>query len=162
MAKAIQEAKVSPVPSPNLWIRVSGTTRFGGEPVQEIKWFDICRRCTCDNSCATDVSSIGDAEEEKVPLSLLLAALLNVNRQLKRAGSFLKFKILVTLIASPSSTCLISSCDCQAASGGMLLVHSSPWKANLDCLHSLVFSASPFDSVAVQSVPSCSSFEIAP
>ena len=37
MAKAIQEAKVRPVPSPNLWIRVSGTTRFGGEPVQEIK-----------------------------------------------------------------------------------------------------------------------------
>ena len=34
MAKAIQEAKVSPVPSPNLWMRVSGTTRFGGEPVQ--------------------------------------------------------------------------------------------------------------------------------
>ena len=33
MAKAIQEAKVRPVPSPNLWIRVSGTTRFGGEPV---------------------------------------------------------------------------------------------------------------------------------
>ena len=35
MAKAIQEAKVSPVPSPNLWMRVSGTTRFGGEPVHE-------------------------------------------------------------------------------------------------------------------------------
>ena len=35
MAKAIQEAKVRPVPSPNLWMRVSGTTRFGGEPVHE-------------------------------------------------------------------------------------------------------------------------------
>ena len=42
MAKAIQEAKVRPVPSPNLWIRVSGTTRFGGEPVvQGIIRFDI-------------------------------------------------------------------------------------------------------------------------
>ena len=117
---------------------------------------------TSDDSSASNVCSVSDAEKKKVPLRLLLATLLNVNRQLKRARSFLEFKILVTLIASPSSTCLISSCECQAASGGMLLVHSSPWKANLDCLHFLVFSASPFDSVAVQSVPSCSSFEIAP
>ena len=117
---------------------------------------------TSDDSSASNVCSVSDAKKKKVPLRLLLATLLNVNRQLKRARSFLEFKILVTLIASPSSTCLISSCECQAASGGMLLVHSSPWKANLDCLHSLVFSASPFDSVAVQSVPSCSSFEIAP
>ena len=66
MAKAIQEAKVRPVPSPNLWIRVSGTTRFGGEPVvvQEIIRFDINQRSivrTSDNSCATNVSSIGNA-----------------------------------------------------------------------------------------------------
>ena len=32
MAKAIQEANVRPVPSPNLWMSVSGTTRLGGEP----------------------------------------------------------------------------------------------------------------------------------
>ena len=45
MAKAIQEAKVRPVPSPNLWIRVSGTTRVGGEPVvQEIIRFDVNQR----------------------------------------------------------------------------------------------------------------------
>ena len=88
MAKAIQEAKVSPVPSPNLWMRVSGTTRFGGEPVQEVKGFDIRRSCTCDNSCPTNVSSIGDAEEEKVPLSLLLAVLLDVNSQLERQDQF--------------------------------------------------------------------------
>ena len=41
IAKAIQEAKVSPVASPNLWIRVSGTTRFGGEPEQAIMDFEF-------------------------------------------------------------------------------------------------------------------------
>ena len=88
MANAIQEAKVRPVPSPNLWIRVSGTTRFGGEPVCWQLIFVKSILCTCDNSCATNVGSIGNAEEEKVPLGLLLAALFNVNSQLERKDQF--------------------------------------------------------------------------
>ena len=90
--------------------------------------------CTCDNSCATNVGSIGDAEEEKVPLSFLLAALFNVNSQLGKQDLIsglwsvklhmttttiiiiiiltiisISENYLVTLIDSPSATCLISS-----------------------------------------------------
>ena len=120
MAKAIQEAKVSPVASPNLWIRVSGTTRFGGEPVQEIKWFDIRWSCTCDHSCPTNVSSIGDTEEEKVPLRLLLAALLDVNSQLERQDQF--WSLLKLHIANIITILIIPT------------IIVSPYFGHLDCL----------------------------
>ena len=84
MAKAIQEAKVSPVPSPNLWMRVSGTTRFGGDPVQEQsrKSLGWCIR-TCDHPCAANIGCIGNAEKKEISLSFFLASLLDVHRQLR-------------------------------------------------------------------------------